>query len=209
MADIAAKLNAPATATADTAKDEAKLKELEQEVATKREELNALQAEVEYNNMVAKLLKDSGIKAVIIEQFIPTINNTINLYLQKLGLFATFSINNQFEEEIKMRGFEPMQYNQLSEGEKLRFDMAVMLAWRDMARLKSNMSCNLLIMDEVFDSSLDQEGVTAFADLLKLLGGLNVFVITHTPEKLADSFRSFIRFQRVEGFTTLAPVSGF
>nr|DAV79196.1 MAG TPA: STRUCTURAL MAINTENANCE OF CHROMOSOMES PROTEIN [Caudoviricetes sp.] len=209
MADIAAKLNAPATATADTAKDEAKLKELEQAVATKREELNALQAEVEYNNMVAKLLKDSGIKAVIIEQFIPTINNTINLYLQKLGLFATFSINNQFEEEIKMRSFEPMQYNQLSEGEKLRFDMAVMLAWRDMARLKSNMSCNLLIMDEVFDSSLDQEGVTAFADLLKLLGGLNVFVITHTPEKLADSFRSFIRFQRVEGFTTLAPVSGF
>jgi len=138
-----------------------------------------------------------------------TVRHCARRSLQKLGLFATFSINNQFEEEIKMRGFEPMQYNQLSEGEKLRFDMAVMLAWRDMARLKSNMSCNLLIMDEVFDSSLDQEGVTAFADLLKLLGGLNVFVITHTPEKLADSFRSFIRFQRVEGFTTLAPVSGF
>ena len=107
-----------------------------------------------------------------------------------------------------MRGFEPMVYNQLSEGEKLRFDMAVMLAWRDIAKLKSNMSCNLLIMDEVFDSSLDQDGVNAFSDLLKLLGNLNVFVITHTPEKLAESFRSFMRFEREDGFTVLAKESG-
>ena len=109
-----------------------------------------------------------------------------------------------FKEEIKMRGFETMSYNQMSEGEKLRLDMAVMMAWRDVARYKANMSCNLLIMDEIFYSSVDAEGTAAFADLLKTVSNLNVFVITHTPEKLADSFRSFIQLEKKDGFTTLA-----
>lgn len=163
----------------------------------------------DYNGMVAKLLKDTGIKSVIIDNFLPVINSTINDYLHKLGLFATFTLDSQFNEEIKIRGFEPMVYNQLSEGEKLRFDMAVMMAWREIAKLKSNMSCNLLIMDEVFDSSLDQDGVNAFSDLLRLMGDLNVFVITHTPEKLAENFRAFMRFERQDGFTVLANDSGF
>ena len=129
--------------------------------------------------------------------------------VSNFGLFATFTLDSQFNEEIKIRGFEPMVYNQLSEGEKLRFDMAVMMAWREIAKLKSNMSCNLLIMDEVFDSSLDQDGVNAFSDLLRLMGDLNVFVITHTPEKLAENFRAFMRFERQDGFTVLANDSGF
>ena len=128
----------------------------------------------------------------------------MNQNIKKLGLFATVKLDDQFNEEIRIRGFEPMSYNQMSEGEKLRLDMAVMMAWRDVARLKSNMSCNLLIMDEIFDSSVDAEGTQAFADLLKSVSDLNVFVITHTPEKLADSFRSFIRLEKKDGFTTIA-----
>ena len=131
------------------------------------------------------------------------LNQVINQNLAALGLFASIEIDECFDEKIKMRGFEEMAYNQLSEGEKLRLDMAVMLAWRDIARYKANCSTNLLIMDEIFDSSADAEGTAAFADLLRSIAGLNVFVITHTPEKLSDSFTSSIQLTKQDGFTVI------
>ena len=121
-----------------------------------------------------------------------------------MGIFANFALDEQFKETIQVRGFEPVVYHQMSEGEKLRFDMAVMMAWRDIARLKSNMSTNLLIMDEVFDASMDQVGVDAFVDMLNTFNDMNVFVITHTPEKIADTFKSFISFTKVNGFTVIS-----
>ena len=180
------------------------LADLKKELADTYTRYNETSEELKYLDFMTLCLKDSGIKSTIINEYIPTINNIVNQNIKQLGLFATVRLDDQFNEEIKIRGFEAMTYNQLSEGEKLRLDMAIMMAWRDVARLKSNMSSNLLIMDEIFDSSVDAEGTTAFADLLKTVSNLNVFVITHTPEKLADSFRSFIRLEKVNGFTTLS-----
>lgn len=157
-----------------------------------------------YNVLITTLLKDSGIKLTIVNKYIPIINKIINSNIKQLGIFASFSLDEQFKETIQVRGFEPMTYNQMSEGEKLRFDMAVMMAWRDIARLKSNMSTNLLIMDEVFDASMDQTGVDAFVDMLNAFNDMNVFVITHTPEKIADTFKSFISFTKVNGFTVMS-----
>lgn len=165
---------------------------------------NTAVEETNYLNFMSVCLKDSGIKSTIIKEYLPVINATVNQNLKQLGLFANIVIDEQFKEEIRMRGFETMSYFQLSEGEKLRIDMAIMMSWRDVAKYKANMSCNLLIMDEIFDSSVDADGTAAFADLLKTVSNLNVFVITHTPEKLADSFKSFIRLEKKDGFTTLA-----
>lgn len=171
-------------------------------------EYNSLLEQRNYDNVVTMLLKDTGIKSTVINEYVPKINKLVNSHMASLGLFAHFRIDDQFNEEIHMRGFEPMIYNQLSEGEKLRVDMAIMMAWRDISRVKSNMSCNLMILDEVWDSSLDNDGVEAFNDLLTQLGDLNVFVITHTPEKLADKFRAFITFDKEQGFTVMKSESG-
>lgn len=184
--------------------EKATLETLKEELAEALDEYNKNSTEANYLNFISLCLKDTGIKSTIINEYVPIINSMVNQNIKKLGLFATVKLDDQFNEEIRIRGFEPMSYNQMSEGEKLRLDMAVMMAWRDVARLKSNMSCNLLIMDEIFDSSVDAEGTQAFADLLKSVSDLNVFVITHTPEKLADSFRSFIRLEKKDGFTTIA-----
>ena len=190
--------------TDDLVQEQETLSALKAELSEKYVAYNAILEESKYLDFMTLCLKDSGIKSTIINEYIPTINSIVNQNIKQLGLFATVKLDDQFNEEIKIRGFEAMSYNQLSEGEKLRLDMAIMMAWRDVAKLKSNMSCNLLIMDEIFDSSVDAEGTTAFADLLKSVSNLNVFVITHTPEKLADSFRSFIRLEKVNGFTTLS-----
>lgn len=164
---------------------------------------NAQAADMRYHDFIIQALRDDGIKAIILKDFVPMLNQVINQNLAALGLFATIEIDECFDEKIKMRGFEEMAYNQLSEGEKLRLDIAVMLAWRDIARYKANCSTNLLIMDEIFDSSADAEGTAAFADLLRSIADLNVFVITHTPEKLSDSFTSSIQLTKQDGFTVI------
>lgn len=168
---------------------------------------NQLLEKGKYYDVITTLLKDNGLKSKIIAEYMPLINKLINTNIKRLGLFASVKIDETFDEEIAMRGFDKMSYNQLSEGEKLRLNMAVMMAWRDVAKFKSDMNCNLLIMDEIFDSSVDAEGTQAFAELLKSVSDLNVFVITHTPEKLADSFRSCIRLEKKDGFTVISTVN--
>lgn len=204
LGDLTKEFDSVKIETDDLVKEQETLVNLKQELSEEYVAYNAILEESKYLDFMTLCLKDSGIKSTIINEYIPTINSIVNQNIKQLGLFATVKLDDQFNEEIKIRGFEAMSYNQLSEGEKLRLDMAIMMAWRDVAKLKSNMSCNLLIMDEIFDSSVDAEGTTAFADLLKSVSNLNVFVITHTPEKLADSFRSFIRLEKVNGFTTLS-----
>lgn len=204
LRDLTKEFDSVKIETDDLVKEQETLVNLRLELSEKYVDYNAILEESKYLDFMTLCLKDSGIKSTIINEYIPTINSIVNQNIKQLGLFATVKLDDQFNEEIKIRGFEAMSYNQLSEGEKLRLDMAIMMAWRDVAKLKSNMSCNLLIMDEIFDSSVDAEGTTAFADLLKSVSNLNVFVITHTPEKLADSFRSFIRLEKVNGFTTLS-----
>lgn len=210
LSGITAKINQLSTDLINVKTDSTDINKSKEMLETMRDNLRVSFAKYEasleedkYNALITSLLKDSGIKLTIVNKYIPIINKIINSNIKQLGIFANFALDEQFKETIQVRGFEPVVYHQMSEGEKLRFDMAVMMAWRDIARLKSNMSTNLLIMDEVFDASMDQVGVDAFVDMLNTFNDMNVFVITHTPEKIADTFKSFISFTKVNGFTVI------
>lgn len=167
------------------------------------EKLQNLQDQNEYLQMIGVMLQDKGIKAMLIKRFVPIINHAVNNYLSQLGLFVRFSLDENFDETIQARGIDTLGYHNFSEGEKLRMDMALLLAWRDVARMQGNVSTNLLIFDEIFDSSLDSGGAEALADLLGETKDMNVFIITHTPEKIVDKVRSTIRIDRVDGFSKL------
>jgi DNA repair exonuclease SbcCD ATPase subunit len=151
------------------------------------------------------LLKDTGIKTKIIKQYIPIINKLINKYLAAMDFFVNFELNENFEEKIKSRHRDEFSYESFSEGEKLRIDLSLLFTWRAVAKLRNSASTNLLIMDEVFDSSLDASGTDEF---LKLLQGLandtNVFIISHKGDTLFDKFDSVIRFEKVKNFSRIA-----
>lgn len=167
------------------------------------EKLERLSKRSDYMSLIGSMLQDKGIKAMLIKRFIPIINHSVNNYLAQLGLFVKFNLDENFDETIQARGIDTLGYHNFSEGEKLRMDMALLMSWRDIARMQGNVATNLLIFDEIFDSSLDQGGSEALADLLGQIKDLNVFIITHTPEKIADKVRSTIQIDRIEGFSKL------
>jgi DNA repair exonuclease SbcCD ATPase subunit len=158
---------------------------------------------LEYFEMISSMLKDTGIKRMVIRKYIPLINSITNTYLKKLGFFVKFTLDEDFNEKILARGIDELSYYNFSEGEKLRIDLAILMTWREIAKTRNNMSTNLLIFDEIFDSSMDQAGVDAFVDLLSDIKNTNVFIISHTPDKLADKFKSSISFGKVNGFSKL------
>jgi len=189
---------------------EAKIKEAKQQLSKLVDVYEKLQKkranmteDSEYMNLVTDMLKDSGIKGMLIKRYIPVINHAINNNLAKLGFFGKFSLDEEFEETIQARGFDTLSYNNFSEGEKMRIDMAVLLAWREIAKLQSNVDTNLLLLDEVVDGSLDTEGTEAFSRLLTELKGTNLFIVTHSPEKIADKMRSHIHFEKVGGYSAI------
>ena len=150
------------------------------------------------------LLKDSGIKAKIIKNYLPVINDIINKYLNRMNFFVSFTLDEEFNEEIKSRHRDTFSYMNFSEGEKSRIDLAILLAWRKIAKIKNSAHCNLLILDEIFDSSLDSVGVD---DLMKVLQDLsqesNIFVITHKSDQLADKFSNSMTFCKNNNFSRL------
>lgn len=157
------------------------------------------QREVQEYGMV--LLKDSGIKARVIKKYIPLINKLINMYLAKMGFYITFELNERFEETIKTVHKQTFTYNSFSEGEKLRINLAILFAWRDIAKVRNSMSTNLLIMDEIFESSLDEVGTEDFMKILEsVTGDTNVFVISHRA-MMFDKFRSVIKFEKTKNFS--------
>jgi DNA repair exonuclease SbcCD ATPase subunit len=164
-----------------------------------------LQKEKQILDVAAMLLKDGGIKTKIIKQYIPVINQLINKYLSAMDFFVNFELNENFEETIKSRYRDEFTYASFSEGEKLRIDLALLFAWRSVAKLRNSSSTNLLIMDEVFDSSLDGGGTEEF---IKILNGLtqdtNVFIISHKGDQLYDKFHSVIKFEKVKNFSRIA-----
>ena len=158
-----------------------------------------------YNyDVVYDLLKDAGIKGKIIKYYLPIINKLINKYLSSMNFFANFALDEEFNETIKSRHRDTFSYMSFSEGEKLRIDLALILSWREIAKLKNSASCNLLILDEVFDSSLDAMGTD---DLMKLLDDLsintNVFVISHKSDQLADKFSNYLTFEKKNNFSRI------
>jgi len=178
-----------------------------------REELASIESmmqkiadEQENQKIITQMLKDSGLKSVVIRKFIPVINEQINEKLSKMGFFVKFNLDENFNETIEARGFDSLGYNNFSEGEKLRMDMAILLAWREVARLQDNLHTNLLFFDEIFDASLDAYGCESLAFILNELVGTNIFIVTHNPDKLADSVRSQIVFQKENGFSRLKPL---
>lgn len=155
----------------------------------------------DYYDIISDTLKDGGIKSTVVEKYIPLINHVINQNLSKFGFFINFELDNTFNETIKLNGIHQLEYFGFSEGEKLRIDMSILMAWREITQLYTNMSCNLLMFDEMADASLDYEGSNVLSSLLASLEGSNVFVITHTPEKLENIARSTIKFEKVNGYS--------
>lgn len=163
----------------------------------------ALLEEKQYNDVVAAIIKDGGIKGRIIDQYVPHMNNEINRYLQIMGLDISFTMDNQFRESIKSRYNDELSYSSFSAGERARIDIAILFTWRALARLKSSLSCNLLALDELFDSALDAVGLDAFIDLLRYhLPDNNVFLITHRPE-VVDKFESNLRIEKQGNFSRI------
>lgn len=157
----------------------------------------------ELYNVCQMLLKDSGIKTRIIKQYLPVMNKYINNYLNSFDFFANFNLDENFSEVIKSRHRDEFSYDSFSEGEKQRIDLAILFTWREIARMKNSVNSNLLILDEVFDSSLDAEGTENFMKVMNTLEGkgFNTFVISHKTDLLSDKFENQIKFEKVGDFS--------
>jgi DNA repair exonuclease SbcCD ATPase subunit len=155
-------------------------------------------------DVVSNLLKDSGIKARVIKKYIPVINNRINRYLTSMDFYVNFTLDEEFNEVIKSRYRDEFSYSSFSEGEKQKIDLALLFTWREIAHMKNSVSTNLLLLDEVFDSSLD---ASSTEDLLKILKSIdkdtNIFVISHKGDILTDKFHTNIMFDKVSDFSKI------
>ena len=155
----------------------------------KEDERKSVVEDIHTMEIATVLLKDSGIKRKIIKKYIPALNKIINKYLVSMDFFAQFTLNEDFAEIIKSRHRDEFSYENFSEGEKLRIDVSLLLAWRDIAKMKNSANTNLLILDEVFDSSLDGVGTEEVIKILQNMGAANnVFVISHKSDQLLDKF---------------------
>ncbi len=168
-----------------------------------KKDLNVFLEQKSYYEAASLLLKDTGIKTKIIKQYLPIINKLVNKFLVTLDFFVNFNLDESFKETIKSRHRDAFTYNNFSEGEKQRIDMALMLTWRAVAKLKNSSNTNLLILDEVFDSSLDTSGTEELMKILHMLEGVNLFVISHKGDVLQDKFSNVIRFEKVRNFSRI------
>jgi DNA repair exonuclease SbcCD ATPase subunit len=183
--------------------EEQRLKELKDSLLTLQEDLKQLIEEKSYFEVAGNLLKDTGIKTKIVKQYLPVINKLVNKYLASLDFFVNFNLDESFKETIKSRHRDEFGYNNFSEGEKQRIDMALMLTWRAIAKLKNSSNTNLLILDETFDSSLDTNGTEELMKILHMLEGVNLFVISHKGDILQDKFANVIRFAKEKNFSRI------
>jgi DNA repair exonuclease SbcCD ATPase subunit len=182
-----------------------KLSELNAALNNYKKGYESFLIEKHYHEFAGSLLKDGGIKTRIIKQYLPIMNKLINKYLKAMDFFVNFNINENFEETIKSRHRDDFSYANFSEGEKMRIDLALLFTWRQIAKLKNSTNTNLLILDEVFDSSLDTVGTEEFLKLIHEMGAdTNVFVISHKGDQLFDKFRSVIKFEKKNNFSRIA-----
>lgn len=196
------------------AENEEKRQSLEsdtQNLAKTREEkteaendIKSLVEDMEYYDVAGVLLKDNGIKAKIIKHYLPIMNRTINKYLGAMDFFVQFTLDENFTESIKSRYRDEFSYESFSEGEKLRIDLSLLLAWREVAKMKNSVSCNLLILDEVFDSSLDASGMDELMKIIQNMGKANnIFVISHKADQLVEKFQETITFVKKNDFSQM------
>ena len=171
------------------------------EIAKQRTKLKETKV---YYEAARSMLMDTGIKTKIIKQYLPIMNKLINKYLTSMEFYVNFTLDENFEETIKSRYRDEFSYASFSEGEKMRIDLALLFTWRAIAKMKNSTNCNLLMLDEIFDSSLDGTGTDEFLKILNTLSGENVFVISHKQDALADKFRETIRFEKIRNFSHVA-----
>ena len=181
-----------------------KLKEFKNSLNSTLEKSSSQREEMVYYDFSYSLLKDDGVKTKIIKKYLPFINQQVNRYLQKMDFYINFKLNEEFSETIESPIHENFSYSSFSEGEKMRIDLALLFTWRAVAKMKNSTNTNILILDEIFDSSLDSTGTDEFLKILNTLDGENVFVISHKQDVLVDKFRSTIRFEKVKNFSHVA-----
>jgi len=181
-----------------------KLKRLKGDLKSCMEKQEKLSAQKHLYETAYVLLKDSGIKTRIIRQYLPIMNQLINKYLASMDFFVSFNLDEKFEEQIKSRHRDEFTYDSFSEGEKMRIDLALLFTWRTIAKMKNSVNTNLLILDEVFDSSLDASGTDEFLKILNhLTGNQNVFIISHKGDVLFDKFKDIIKFEKYKNFSRI------
>ena len=172
------------------------------------EVLQGMDAEISdnkhYHDLAEILLRDSGIKTKIIRQYLPIMNKLINKYLASMEFFVQFELDEEFNEEIKSRYRDNFSYSSFSEGEKMRIDLSLLFTWRAVAKLKNSVNTNLLILDEVFDSSLDEGGTDEFLKILHTLDdNTNTFIISHKGESMNEKFNNIIEFEKTNNFSKI------
>tara|TARA_R100000406_G_scaffold64303_1_gene45135 strand:+ start:573 stop:2285 length:1713 start_codon:yes stop_codon:yes gene_type:complete len=180
-----------------------KLAELKESLKTTYDKLAEKKEDVFYHDFTYSLLKDGGVKSKIINKYLPLINQQVNKYLQMMDFYINFKLDGEFNETIQSPIHEDFSYSSFSEGEKMRIDLALLFTWREVARFKNSVNTNLLIMDEVFDSSLDGLGTDEFLKIIRfVIKDANIFVISHKGG-LEDKFQSVIRYEKVKGFSRM------
>jgi len=186
--------------------DEEKLKTLQEEFSGIEKNRKDLKEEKIYKEATRAMLQDTGIKTKIIKQYLPIMNQLINKYLASMEFYVNFTLNENFDETIKSRFRDNFNYASFSEGEKMRIDLALLFTWRAIAKMKNSTNTNLLILDEIFDSSLDSAGTDEFLKILNTLEGENVFVISHKQDVLVDKFKHTLKFEKNKNFSKMVTV---
>ena len=188
--------------TGDVSKsDYDKLKKSKDKLKSIDSQKTKLREDKTYSEAAKNMLQDTGIKTKIIKQYLPIMNRLINTYLTSMEFYINFTLNESFEETIKSRFRDEFTYDSFSEGEKMRIDLALLFTWRAIAKMKNSTNTNLLMLDEIFDSSLDSAGTDEFLKILNTLADENVFVISHKQDILVDKFRSTIKFEKIRNFS--------
>lgn len=176
----------------------------EQQLEALHQQKAKLLEQRELFNIALMLLKDTGIKANIIKQYIPIINKLINKYLELMEFFCQFEVDENFNEKIRARHRDEYSYESFSEGEKMRMNLAILFTWRDIAKLRNSSACNLLILDEIMDSSLDSNGTDEFLKIIQqLTQGNNVIIISHKTDQIQDKFDRIVEFEKTKNFSTV------
>ena len=203
--EMQAEIEATKTDTTNIDEEKRKLKELATDAITKISTKTSLQEQRNLEEVASILLKDTGIKTAIIREYLPVMNKLINKYLNAMDAYIHFELDEAFNEIVKSRYRDDFTYASFSEGEKMRIDLSILFTWRQIAKMKNSVNTNLLLLDEIFDSSLDTAGTDYFLNLMNSFGeNTNIFVISHKGDQLFDKFRSVIKFEKRNDFSVIA-----
>ena len=182
---------------------QAQLDKLKLDLVEAKKELDKVVEQKQYVDILREILNDKGAKARIIKKYLPIMNTLINQYLQSMDFFISFHLDEEFNETVKSRYRDTFDYNNFSEGEKMRIDLALLFTWRTIAKMKNSTNTNLLVLDEIFDSSLDGQGTDDFFKIIKSMPKENIFIISHKGDILFDKFTNIIKFEKEHNFTRL------